>query len=153
MSEAKSLEFIVNGNKFTSDGQYIQGSKLRAHAQVPADHEIFLDIEAPWEDEEILDHDNVNLARPGIESFYTKGRGLTFILIINGTPKEWNKRRISFPQVVKLALGAFNNNPQICYTVKYECGPSKNPKGMMVDGDKVFLISNMIFHVSLTDKS
>lgn len=75
------------------------------------------------------------------------------ILIVNGREKIWNKKQISFEEVVVLAFGSYDNNPNKVYTVTYDRGPHQNPEGTMVYGDIVFIKNKMIFNVTATDKS
>jgi hypothetical protein len=66
----KELSYIIDGKSFKTDRQYILGRQIREQGSIPADYQIFLAIKGPYEDELIEDGDRVNLARPGIESFY-----------------------------------------------------------------------------------
>ena len=75
------------------------------------------------------------------------------ILIVNGREKIWNEKKISFEEVVILAYGSFDNNPNKVFTVTYDRGPHQNPEGAMVFGDVVFIKNKMIFNVTSTDKS
>lgn len=74
-------------------------------------------------------------------------------IIVNGTPKKWDQKKISFREVILLAYGTFNENPTIVYTVAYEDGPKQNPEGSMIKGKEVFVQNKMIFHATATDKS
>lgn len=74
-------------------------------------------------------------------------------IIVNGTPKEWKEKSISFEQVVVLAFGTYNNSPNVCYTVTYSRGHHSKPEGSMVKGQEVKVKHRMIFNVSATDKS
>jgi hypothetical protein len=66
------LLLIINGKEFTWDKEYISGAQIKHLGQVPLEDELFLSIRGPWEDELIPNEKEVNLARPGIESFYSK---------------------------------------------------------------------------------
>lgn len=66
----KKLKFIIDGEEHETDRQYITGSEIRRLGKIPAEYQIFLSIKGPFEDELIEDVTRVNLARPGIESFY-----------------------------------------------------------------------------------
>lgn len=66
----KKLKFIIDGKDFETDRQYILGGEIRKLGNISADYQIFLSINGPFEDELIKDDDRVDLARPGIESFY-----------------------------------------------------------------------------------
>lgn len=75
-------------------------------------------------------------------------------LIVNGRRKEWPEhKKISFREVVVLAYGAFEDAPNIEYTVTYSNGPRQNPHGIMVDGDNVKVQEGMNFNATRTDKS
>ena len=120
---------------------------------IDADDEIFLSIKKPWEDEPISNDTKVNLARPEIEHFYSKDKDFKVTIIVNGRPKQWNEKTITFDQVVILAFGSYDSNPNKVYTVTYDRGPHQNPEGSMVKGDKVYIKDKMIFNVTATDKS
>lgn len=74
-------------------------------------------------------------------------------IIVNGTPKKWGQKKISFKEVILLAYGTFNENPTMVYTVAYEDGPKQNQEGSMIRGKEVFVQNKMIFHATATDKS
>jgi hypothetical protein len=74
-------------------------------------------------------------------------------LIVNGRPKPWTEKMISFEQVVVLAFGTYDPNPDKVYTVVYDKGAYENPEGSMVRGSKVFIKDKMIFNATATDKS
>jgi hypothetical protein len=147
------LELTINGKHYNWEQQYIAGSEIRELDNIPKEDEIFLAIKKPWEDELIMDETRVNLARPEIEHFFSKEKEVKVTLIVNGREKTWNQRTITFEQVVKLALGSYDGNPNKVYTVTYDRGPHENPEGAMVKGDKVFVKNKMIFNVTATDKS
>lgn len=77
----------------------------------------------------------------------------TIEIIVNGRPKPWPKKLISFEEVVVLAFGSYNNNPNVCYTVTYSKGHHSKPEGSMVKGQEVKVKRKMIFNVTATDKS
>lgn len=74
-------------------------------------------------------------------------------IIVNGREKIWETKTIYFKEVVILAFGKYDDNPNICYTVTYAKGHGSKPEGSMVEGEKVKVKSKMIFNVSATDKS
>jgi len=149
----KVLELTINDKKYQWRQEYITGAEIRQLANIAADDDIFLTIKKPWEDEPIPDDKQVNLARPEIEHFYSKQKDYKITLIVNGRPKYWTEKRITFEQVVVLAFGTYDPNPNKVYTVTYDNGPHQNPEGSMVKGDKVFVKDKMIFNVTATDKS
>lgn len=152
-AEKGTLELTINGKKHNWHQEYITGAEIRELGNVPADDEIYLSIKKPWEDEPVPDDKQVNLARPEIEHFYSKERDYKVTLIVNGRPKAWDKKTITFEQAVLLAFGSYDPNPNKVYTVTYDKGPHQNPEGTMVKGETVFVKEKMIFNVTATDKS
>lgn len=147
----QTLKYTINGEHFESARQYVKGEFLRKQGNIPEDEDLYLKVEKPWEDELITPGDWVDLARPGTEHFIS--RCVEFLLIVDGREKKWNKRKISFEEVVILAKGTYQDNANIYYTVTYDRGPKQNPEGTLVKGDVVFVKNKMIFNVTATDKS
>ena len=148
-----ALQLTINGEKYEWHQEYITGVEIRKLGNIPAEDEIFLAIKKPWEDELVPDDKQVNLARPEIEHFYSKDKKFKITLIVNGRPKPWTEKTITFEQVVVLAFGTYDPNPNKIYTVTYDKGPNANPQGTMVRGSKVYVKDKMIFNVTATDKS
>jgi hypothetical protein len=151
--EKAVLNLAINGKKYEWHQEYITGAEVRQLGNIPVEDEIFLAIKKPWEDEPIPDDKQVNLARPEIEHFYSKDRDFKVTLIVNGRPKLWTEKTITFEQVIVLAFGTYDPNPAKVYTSTYDKGPHENPEGTMVRGEKVYVKNKMIFNVTATDKS
>jgi hypothetical protein len=66
------LLLTINGQTYKWYEQYITGIEVRELAGIAADEQLFLAIEKPWEDEPIADNTKVDLARLGVEHFYSK---------------------------------------------------------------------------------
>lgn len=147
------LQLTINGKQYEWHHEYITGAEIRKLGNIPPQEDIFLAIKKPWEDEPIADDTKVNLARPEIEHFYSKDKHHKITLIVNGRPKPWAEKTITFEQVVELAFGSYDPNPNKVYTVTYDKGPHENPHGIMVKEDKVCVKDKMIFNVTCTDKS
>ena len=147
------LNLTINEKQYEWTQEYITGAEIRKIGNIPAEDEIFLAIKKPWEDEIIPDDKQVNLARPEIEHFYSKSKHFKVELIVNGRLKQWAENTITFDQVVVLAFGIYDSNPNRIYTVTYDKGPHENPEGSMVNGNKVYVKNKMIFNVTATDKS
>ena len=145
------LTLTINGKQYEWHHEYITGAEIRKLGNIPPQHDIFLAIKKPWEDEPIPDDKQVNLARPEIEHFYSKQKEV--VIIVNGTPHKWNKEKISFKEVIILAFGQYIDKPTMVYTVAYEDGPKPYPEGSMFVGQEVFVKNKMIFHATATDKS
>lgn len=74
-------------------------------------------------------------------------------IILNGRKIEVTEKKLSFEQVVKLALPNAEFGENIAYTVTYKRGTNQKPKGVMVKGDVVTIKKGMVFNVTRTDKS
>lgn len=146
-----ALKLIINGTHYEWHQQYIIGVEVRKLGNISEDDEIFLSIKKPWEDELIQNDTKVDLARPGIEHFFSKKK--SFILIINGREKNWSEKNITYEQVAKLAFDNYIENVTTVYTVNYTDGPKQNPEGSMVKGDIVNVKNKMIFNVTATNRS
>nr|WP_298000691.1 multiubiquitin domain-containing protein [uncultured Flavobacterium sp.] len=149
----KKLQFSINGKSFTWYKQYIRGFQIRELGNIPPEDDIFLDIKGGWQDDQILDDEVVDLARPGKEKFFSKPRPTEITIIVNARPHLWKEVEISFEQLVVLAFGSFDNNPNKGYTVTYSRGWEPKPEGTMVKGSIVRVKNKMIFDVTATDKS
>jgi len=147
------LQLTINGNRYEWHQQYITGAEIRTLGSIPIEDEVFLAIKRPWEDEQILDDSNVNLARPEIEHFYSKDKHFKVVLIVNLKEKPWAKQTISFEEVVIQAFGSYDPNPNKVYTITYDRGPHQNPEGSMVRGDILVVKNKMVYNVTATDKS
>lgn len=147
------LHLTINGEKYKWHKQYISDKEIRELGRIPIEDEIFLQIKEPWKDELIENNSEVDLARPGLEHFFSKEPHREVLIIVNGTPNKWDKPKIDFKEVIILAFGVYNDNPNWIYTVGYEDGPKENPEGSMIKGQEVFVKNKMIFHAKATDQS
>lgn len=149
----KKLHFTINQSHFAWYRQYIIGAEIRELGNISPNDDIYLDIKGGWDDDLILDDEVVDLARQGVENFISKPKSKEFKIIVNAREKVWKEPTISFEQVVILAFGSYDNNPNKGYTVTYSKGPKPNREGSMVKGSVVDVKNNMIFDVTATDKS
>ena len=146
------LWLTINDKKFKWYEQYITGKEVRKLGNIPLEDDLFLSIQKPWNDERIENDSKVDLARPGIEHFFSKELPTEIKIIVNGREKSWSKNTITFDEVVALAEGNVENNNK-AYTVTYFKGPKQNPQGEMGKGDFVYVTNKMIFNATATDKS
>jgi len=153
--ENNVLHLIINETNYKWEHQFITGAQVRELGNIPKGDKLFLAIKRPWEDEPVTDETKIDLARPGIEKFYSKPHdGFEPVtIIVNGKPKIWAERKINYEQVVKLAFPNYLENEAIVYTVTYTSGPKQNEESSMVKGDVVFVKNQMIFNVTPTNRS
>lgn len=149
----KKLQFFINGKPFNWYKQFIKGAQIRELGNIPDDIDVFLDIKEGWQDDHILDDEVIDLARPGRERFISRSKSKDFIIIVNAREKAWHEPTISFEQVVILAFGTYDKNPNKGYTVTFSRGSDSQPEGTMVKNSVVHVKNKMIFDVTATDKS
>nr|WP_312508988.1 multiubiquitin domain-containing protein [Chryseobacterium culicis] len=149
----RNLEFFINGEQFFWYKQHIRGVQIRELGKISDDQDVFLDISPDWEDDLILDDEEVDLARPGKEKFFSKPRPVQLSIIVNARPHVWNEQNISFEQLIVVAFGSYDPSPNKGYTVTYSRGWNPKPEGTMVKGSEVRVKNKMIFDVTATDKS
>lgn len=153
MKNSNTLTIIIDGKSHTIHQQYLTGREIKELGKIPLEHELYLKIKEPWQNELINDDTNVDLARPSIEHFFSKVKDRELTLIINGEAKKWDHPKISFKEVVLLAFGTYNDSETMVYTVAYEDGPKENREGSMSKKSEVVVKNKMIFHATATDKS
>lgn len=82
-----------------------------------------------------------------------QGEHKEFTIIVNAREKTWNKKEISYEEIIVLAFGSYSDNENIIYTVTFSKGPKSHHEGSMVKGDSVEVKDGMIFNVTPTNKS
>lgn len=74
-------------------------------------------------------------------------------IIVNAQTVEWDKEKISFEEVVKIAFPNVNENQMAIYIVTYSEWPKQNPKWHISLGEKVHVENNMEFTCTSTSQS
>lgn len=150
----KKLKLSVDNHPFETEEQFLTGLQIKEYAGVPTENELFLVVPG-YEDELIDNNKQVNLARPGIERFVSRKPGSGITLIVNAAPVSHTKPAtyVSYEQIVAYAFPKAISNGEVGYTVTYCDGPSSNPEGILVKGQKVFTKHHMRFDVTATHKS
>lgn len=74
-------------------------------------------------------------------------------IIVEGTPHEVPKGKITYETVVKFFDPTYPQNPPDTYLVKYRKGPAKNPENTLSPGGDVEVVEGMVFNVSKTGQS
>jgi hypothetical protein len=133
----KVLLLTINGKQFEWHRQYITGAEIRELGHIPNDFEIFLAIKEPGENEIIKNEDKVDLARPGIEHFFS--RKADWKLVIDTKPFDWKKQYITGSEV--RSLGNIASEYQIFLVIK---GPFEDE--LIENSEKVDLARPGIEH-------
>lgn len=77
----------------------------------------------------------------------------TVTIIVEGTPHEWPKDKITYSEVVTLEVPDYSQHPEITYSVKYKKGHGDKPEGILSPGGSVKVKEGMIFSVTETGQS
>lgn len=149
----QKFELTVNTILYNWRQRVITGQQVRELAGIEEDAELFLKTSNSRIDQLIHNDDKVDLLEPGIEVFYSEQQEKIITLIISGVSKSWDKKKISFKEVITLAYGNYDESPTMVYTVAYEDGPKQNYEGSMIKGSEVFTKDKMIFHATATNQS
>lgn len=154
--------FVIKGDgtdRFFVDGiplEWPTKSLSGAHIKLLAgkDEDLELVLERKDQPDKIIDDDDeVRIGADGVEKFYTREAQVAVTIIVNTRPKPWNKKKISFEEVVAIAYPVPPAGQQIVYTVGYFDGPSNRPEGSLTAGKSVRVRDQMVFDVKFTDKS
>lgn len=106
------------------------------------------------DDEEVVCHRHKRIHECGIRHghhLHCHPRGV--VITVNTREKKWEKKEISYREVVILAFGTYSDDPNVVYTVTFSKGPEPKRQGSLVIGQSVKVKNGMIFNVSQTNKS
>jgi len=149
----EKLVFTVNGISYQSVEQFITGKQIRDVAGIDSDDLIYLDNEKPYKDNLIEDDEEIDLARPTIEHFYSVPVDFKVTIYVNSTPFEFKNNRITYEEVVTLAFPDFPQHPERTYSVTYKNGQSGKPEGILSPGASIKVKDGIQFKVKHTGQS
>jgi hypothetical protein len=137
-STRPSLELIINGKKFEWKEQYISGVEVRKLGNIPKEDKLFLDIERPWDDEVVTDDSKVDLARPGIEQFFShKHEEPRLVEIhINRKPYQITRGRHTVAEIKK--LGGVNSADELEELINGKLDPLADDAYVLIKGCEQF---------------
>jgi len=75
------------------------------------------------------------------------------IIIVNTKEKRWDKKEISYEELVILSVSPNKPDPNILYSITYSKGPEHHREGSLAKGKSVKVKCGMIFNVYPTNKS
>lgn len=160
---ASARFFVIRGDatySFTVDGlsmvwprKVVTGRTIKRLAGKDDDaFELLLERE-DRPDKVVGDEEEIRLADAGVEEFKTRLAHVKVIIIVEGTPHEWSKKKITHEEVVTLEVPNYPQHPEITYSVKYTNGPANKPEGTLAKGASVKVKDRMVFSVSETGQS
>jgi Multiubiquitin len=146
--EQHKVRIHISGKAYESPSPTTDDA-LYALARVPAELELFRETEGDREDVPVpRGAHEIHLKMD--EHFYA---GLEWTIIVEGTPHEWPKAKITYAEVVTLFDPEYPQHPEMTYRVMWEDGPAHKPEGTLVLGASVKIVNEMVFHVSPTGQS
>ena len=72
-------------------------------------------------------------------------------IIVNGRRIETFEKKLSFEEIVRLALNEYNPTETTVYTVTYS--KNEHEKGMLTVGDEIPVRKGLVFNVTKTTRS
>lgn len=73
------------------------------------------------------------------------------LIVVNGRQMETYEKKLSFEEIVRLALNEYNPSDTTVYTVTYS--KDSHDKGMLVPGDNIPVRKGLVFNVTKTTRS
>jgi hypothetical protein len=136
--EKNVLHLTINEKTFKWNQQYITGAEIRKLGGIQTGHEIFLGIKRPWEDELITDTTKVDLARPGIEHFFSKKRGEERLvtIYINDHPYEISRGKHSVPEIKN--VGKVPSSHELEEVINGTLTPLADDGTVLIKGGEIF---------------
>lgn len=76
-----------------------------------------------------------------------------YTIIVNTREKPWDKKEISYEEVIVLAYGSYSSDENVVYSVTYAKGEGSKHEGSLVKGESVKVKDRMVFNVTRANKS
>jgi len=75
--QEKKYKILIDRKPFEVEDQFITGTQIKSLVAAPANYGVWLKVNGPGEDKEIGDNEQVDLAQPGREHFFTGSKNTT----------------------------------------------------------------------------
>jgi len=73
----KKIKIMIDQKPFEVDEQFITGAQIKAKVGAPTNYGVWLKVSGPNQDKEIANNEQVDLAQPGREHFFTGAKTTT----------------------------------------------------------------------------
>lgn len=70
-------KILVDQKPFEIESQFITGSQIKSLVGAPSNYGVWLKVSGPNQDKEIGDNEQIDLAQPGREHFFTGAKNTT----------------------------------------------------------------------------
>jgi len=128
-------------------------AELRALPTPPVSAELGLWRDVPDDLDDPLETDEVVLIADG-DRFFTKPLPHHEIRIyVNGRPREVDRKRVTYEQIVSIAFPDGPAGPNVTHTVTYTGAAGPKSDGSLAAGGSVKVKEGTAFNVTSTDKS
>ena len=134
----KKLEIIINGDQYNWFKQFITGAEVKVLAGIEMSSELFLAITRPWEDELITNDISIDLARPGIEHFYSKKLGEEKLVTIhvNNIERKISRGKHTVSEIKK--IGEVQATYELTEVIEGKLIPLDDNAVVLIKGCEIF---------------
>lgn len=148
----REFKLTLNDNELRWGKPVISSAVLYGLAE-PRDGEgVFLE-ERGGQDRLLAPGELIDLAKAGIERFFTAPKQATFEILVNSRPKTVHKRTVTFEEVVQLAFPG-PHDPNVVFSMTYRRAASAPHAGELgANGSVEVKKKGTIFNVSRTVQS
>ncbi|OFX84821.1 MAG: hypothetical protein A2W99_06380 [Bacteroidetes bacterium GWF2_33_16] len=73
----QKFKIMIDQKPFEVEEQFITGAQIKTKVGAPANYGVWLKVSGPNQDKEIADNEQVDLAQPGREHFFTGAKTTT----------------------------------------------------------------------------
>ena len=147
----RAYRFLVDEREFVWGADSITVEDIRRYARIDDASGLYL---ASAGDKELDEEGEVRLKREGVERLRSGPRRQGKVTIrVNARPKEVERGRLSFNELIALAFGSGQGGDNVAYTVAYRKGPKTSPEGVLLADGSVKVREGMIFNVTNTTQS
>jgi hypothetical protein len=87
------------------------------------------------------------------KKYEAPGQNRVFTIFVNSREKKFEGKEINFVQVIELAFGSYDTNPDVVYTVTFSKGHDDKKDGTLVYNQSVQVKEGMNFNVRRANKS
>ena len=130
------LKLTINGKEHEWHHQYITGAEVRELGKISNETEIFLAVKKPWEDELITNETKVDLARPGMEYFYTRHENHKVEIFVNDKPCKVHRGKYTVTEIKN--IGSVPQTDELDELIDGKLTPLKDEATLHIKGCEKF---------------
>lgn len=150
----REYKLVVNEREVKWGHPSLDGEDLYFLARPGEDEAVFLRV--PGGQDQLIElTDTLDLSQPGIEKFLTAPQPhVVYRIVVNGRPRDVNKKKVTFEQVVELAFPGCGTNEKFVFSMTYMRAASKPHDGSLAPGGWVLIEKEgTVFNVTKTVRS